>query len=125
MRVVGYFFVGAAAFIVDITVFGILVKVFEFPWFPVAILSFVLATTLNYSLSIRYVFESEVRFSRQDEISLVFFVSAVGLIFNQFFLWILIDHWDVDELASKPLASATVFFWNYISRRTFIFRDYR
>lgn len=122
MKIVTYFLVGATAAAVDIGVFGVLVKVFDLPWFPVALFSFVLATAVNYVLSIRYVFESQVRFSRQHEISLVFFVSAVGLTFNQFFLWIFIEQWQIDEVISKIMASATVFFWNYLSRRTFIFR---
>ena len=122
MKVVSYFFVGGTAAVVDVAVFGILVKFFALPWFPVAIFSFVLATAVNYILSIRYVFESQVRFSRQHEISLVFFVSAVGLVFNQFFLWVFIEQWSIDEVVSKILASGVVFFWNYLSRRTFIFR---
>lgn len=123
MKVISYFFVGATAAIVDIAVFGVLVKFFHLPWFPVAIFSFVLATAVNYVLSIRFVFESQVRFSRQQEISLVFFVSAVGLVFNQFFLWVFIEQWHIDEVISKVMASGAVFFWNYLSRRTFIFRN--
>lgn len=123
MKVVSYFFVGGTAAVVDIAVFGILVKYFALPWFPVAIFSFVLATAVNYVLSIRYVFESQVRFSRQHEVSLVFFVSAIGLIFNQLFLWVFIEHWQIDEVISKVMASGMVFFWNYLSRRTFIFKN--
>lgn len=123
MKVVSYFFVGATAAIVDIAVFGVLVKFFQLPWFQVAIFSFVLATAVNYILSIRFVFESQVRFSRHQEISLVFFVSAVGLVFNQFFLWIFIEQWLLDEVVSKIMASGAVFFWNYLARRTYIFRN--
>lgn len=122
MKIVTYFLVGATAAAVDIGVFGVLVKVFGLPWFPVAIFSFLLATAVNYVLSIRYVFESQVRFSRQHEISLVFIVSAVGLVFNQLFLWVFIEQWQIDEVIAKIMASVTVFFWNYLSRRTFIFR---
>ena len=122
MKVVSYFFVGATAAIVDIAVFGILVKIFSLPWFPVAIFSFILATTVNYALSVRFVFESQVRFSRQQEMYLVFFVSAIGLFFNQLFLWLFIEQWKIDELLANLMASAAVFFWNYLSRRTYIFR---
>lgn len=121
MRIVRYFFVGAAAAAVDITVFGILAKVFGLPWFPVAVFSFLLATVVNYRLSIRHVFSSGVRFQQYHELALVFLVSAAGLAFNQTVLWILIEHLSWDLVVAKIAATGLVFFWNYAIRHYFIF----
>lgn len=122
MRILRYFLVGAVAATVDIGVFGLLVKLCELPWFPVAVLSFLLATGVNYLLSVRHVFESGVRFGRHNEIFLVFLVSAIGLCLSQAVLWVLIELLLYGVLLAKVCATGIVFFWNYGSRRYFVFR---
>lgn len=122
MKIARYFFVGGLAAAVDIGIFTVAVKVFEFDWFYVALFSFVLATALNYILSIRYVFESGVRFEKKVEVSLVFLVSGIGLVINQSVLWLQIEAAGIDEVLSKLLATGTVFLWNYMARSQFIFK---
>ncbi len=122
MKVVRYFFVGAASAGVDFAVFATLVMGFGLPWFPVAILSFVLATAVNYVLSIRHVFQSGIRFSRRTEVTLVFLVSGVGLFVNQSVLWVLIEMAMIHILIAKVLATSVVFFWNYGIRHSFVFK---
>ena len=121
MRIVRYFFVGATAAAVDIGLFGLAVKGIGLPWFPVAIFSFVLATAVNYVLSIRYVFDSGVRFAYHHEMLLVFLVSAIGLVINQAVLWVLINYTTTDVVLAKIASTICVFFWNYGARRRFIF----
>ena len=123
MKIVRYFLVGGVAAAVDIGVFGILTKGFGLPWFPVAFSSFTLATAINYWLSIRHVFISGVRFRRRREMTLVFFVSGIGLVLNQGILWLLIDRWSWDVIVAKIVATGCVFFWNYGARIRFIFRS--
>ena len=122
MRIVRYFFVGGAAAAVDFTLFAIFTKAAGFPWFPSAVVSFVAATLFNYVLSIRHVFESGVRFKRNQEIFFVFLVSTIGLCLNQAVLWILIEHWRVEPLVAKACGTAAVFLWNFQARHGFIFR---
>jgi putative flippase GtrA len=122
MRIVRYFFVGGVAAAVDIGIFTVAVKGFGFDWFFVALVSFLLATAVNYLLSIRYVFKSGVRFKKQAEVSLVFLVSGIGLVINQSVLWLLIETAGIDEVLSKLMATGTVFLWNYMARSRFIFK---
>lgn len=122
MKIVRYFFVGGAAAAVDIAVFGVLTKGFGLPWFPVAVFSFMLATMVNYLLSIRHVFDSGARFARHHEAVLVFVVSGIGLVLNQAILWLLIERLAWDMLLAKIAATGGVFFWNYGMRRNFIFK---
>lgn len=122
MKIAQYFFVGGLAGVVDIGIFTVLVKVFLFDWFVVALFSFALATAMNYLLSIRYVFESGARFRKKAEVSLVFLVSGIGLVINQSFLWALIEAAAIDEVLSKLVATGTVFLWNYMTRSRFIFK---
>jgi putative flippase GtrA len=123
MKLVRYFFVGGSAAVVDISIFSIAIKIFHLDWFYVALISFIIATAVNYVLSIRYVFESGIRFERHAEISLVYMVSSVGLVLNQLVLWHLIETAGLDEVLSKLIATSVVFVWNYNARSRFVFRN--
>jgi putative flippase GtrA len=120
--IVRYFLVGGTAALVDWTLFGVFAMWLGWPWFPVALSSFLVATLVNYVLSVRYVFQSGVRFSTPQEVMMVFTVSAVGLLLNQAILWIWIEgaHWN--GMVGKIQATGVVFLWNYSIRRFYIFR---
>lgn len=124
MRIVRYFLVGGTAAAVDLLLFGLLTLVLGVHWFFAAAISFVPATAVNYLLSIRFVFGSQVRFARRSEITLVFAVSAVGLALNELLLWIAIDGLGIPLLVSKVLASGGVFLWNYGLRAWYIFKPF-
>jgi putative flippase GtrA len=125
MKFIKYFFVGGIAALVDFLIFALFVKVLEQPWFISGITGFVLATLVNYLLSIRHVFTSGARFKKHKEIMLVFFVSFIGLIVNQLILWQCIDFLLLDPLIAKVTATGIVFFWNYAARNHFIFKAYK
>lgn len=78
-----YFGVGATAAAVDISLFTFFVVYLGYDYLIVGTITFVLATAVNYLLSIRFVFESGVRFARHHEVLLVSGISAIGLVLNQ------------------------------------------
>jgi len=123
IQVARYFGVGAVAAFIDISLFWFFAGYLGFHYMIVGTLSFILATATNYVLSIRYVFESGVRFARHHEVMLVFFVSAVGLVLNQSVLFVCIGLLQSNLLLSKILATAMVFVWNYNARSRFIFKS--
>jgi putative flippase GtrA len=123
MRVARYFLVGGVAAGVDFVLFLVMVKGLAVGWMPAGIVSFCFATLVNYSLSVRYVFSSGVRFQRGHEILLVFLLSGVGLVVNQAALATLIEGAGWDPLMAKIGATSSVFFWNYGVRRYFIFKS--
>jgi putative flippase GtrA len=125
MKFIKYFFVGGVAALVDFLIFALFVKVLRLPWFISGITGFVLATLVNYLLSIKHVFTSGARFKKHKEIILIFFVSFIGLIVNQFILWQCIEFLSLDPLISKIVATGIVFFWNYSARNHFIFKDHK
>ena len=122
MTIIRYFFVGGAAAAVDITLFAVLAQYAGLPWLPVAVFGFVIATLLNYCLSIIFVFDSGVRFGKRQEIALVFFTSGIGLAVNLAILWTLIEVYGTHLVAAKIIATGAGFFWNYSARRLFIFK---
>ena len=78
--------------------------------------------SINYYLSITYVFSSGIKFKKKEEFLLVFVMSFFGLIFNQVFIYILYKFALINLFYSKLITTGVVFFWNYNSRRYIIFR---
>jgi putative flippase GtrA len=122
VRIVRYFFVGAVAAAVDIGLFALLVHGFGFHYLVVGAVTFILATSVNYALSVRMVFSSGVRFSRPKEVALVFAVSAVGLALNQVILFGGVAGLSLPPVLAKVMATGAVFFWNYGARAHFVFK---
>jgi putative flippase GtrA len=117
-----YFMVGGIAAVVDIGGFMLLTGALRAPWFWAALASFVAAVVVNYLLSVRFVFESGVRFRRHHEAALVLAVSVIGLALNEAALWAMIELAGSGRLPAKLVATALVFLWNYGARQKFIFR---
>jgi putative flippase GtrA len=121
MMLVRYLFVGSAAALVDIGLFTVFARLLGYNYLIVAACTFVVATGVNYGLSVRHVFESRVRFSRPYEIALVFAVSAIGLAVNQGVLFAAVSLGN-ELIVSKVLATGIVFGWNYLVRANFVFK---
>jgi putative flippase GtrA len=121
MRIVKYFFVGGTAAVVDIGLFSVFASYLGWPWVPVSIATFILATLTNYFLSIQFVFESGARHKRHVEVFGVFSVSGLALLVNQIILYLTIEILGWHLIISKIVATVVVFFWNYYGRSKFIF----
>jgi putative flippase GtrA len=121
MRIFKYFFVGGTAAAVDIGLFSIFAGYLGWPWIPVSIVTFILATLTNYFLSIKFVFESGSRHKKYVEIIGVFIVSVLALLVNQLTLYVAIEVFNWPLILSKIAATSIVFFWNYYGRSKFVF----
>lgn len=123
MRILKYFVVGGIAAIIDLIIFVIFAKFFGFQYLIVGAVGFLIATLVNYGLSIQHVFYSGVRFSKASEVSLVILVSSIGLFINQMILFLLIGILNWDMVFAKIMATGSAFFWNYYSRKNYIFKN--
>jgi putative flippase GtrA len=121
MRIVRYFFVGGTAAVVDIGLFSLFAGYLGWPWVPVSIATFILATLTNYFLSIQFVFESGARHKKHVEVLGVFIVSGLALMVNQVVLYLAIEIFGWHLILSKIIATGVVFFWNYYGRSKFVF----
>ena len=122
MKIFRYFGVGAIAATVDFLIFAVFAKFLNFNYLAVGAIGFIIATTVNYFLSIRFVFESGVRFGFKKEILLVFLISFIGLGINQAVLYFGIGILGWEMLFVKLCATGSVFFWNFGARSEFIFK---
>ena len=116
-----YFVVGGVCALVDLGIFLAGAQAMGLPYLRVAAGSFVVATLLNYFLSVRFVFVSGLRFRPRWEMAMVFAVSAVGLGLNQAILWMCVEYLAFNLFFSKVTATGCVFFWNYFARRVLVF----
>ena len=82
--------------------------------------SFVIATGLNYILSVNYVFEIGKR-SWGERIVLVYFASGVGLLINLVVLSGLIELFGIHPLVAKLVGTGSALGWNFSSRYYWIF----
>ncbi len=122
MRVFRYAAVGSVAAAIDFLIFAVFAKWFGFNYLLVGAIGFIIATGANYFLSIRFVFQSGVRFAFQQEISLVFLISFIALGINQLILYTGIGSFGWEMLLTKICATASVFFWNFGWRSKFVFK---
>ncbi|MEI6415300.1 MAG: GtrA family protein [Pseudomonadota bacterium] len=116
-----YFCVGGAAASLDIAIFYLFAQWLGWPYLQVATAGFMMATGVNYLLSIRYVFLSGSRFFRRHEILLVYLVSLAGLGLHLLVLYLAVDGLGVPLMPAKLTATGGVFFWNYLIRRHYVF----
>lgn len=122
MKLIKYFFVGGTAAVLDISIFYFFAQRLGYNYLIVAPVGFILATLLNYYLSIKIVFQKGSRFSPGLELLAIFAVSTFALAINQLCLYCSIDILHINKMISKIGATGVVFFWNYFLRKNFVFK---
>ena len=123
VRAARYFVVGGISAALDIGFFFVFAKLLGYHYLAVACVGFIFAVLLNYALSVRFVFTSGVRFSKAQEIALVYLVSGIGLAVHLLVLYVAVDRLALELMLSKVVATASVFLWNFLARNYFIFRQ--
>lgn len=113
---------GGASAVVDIGIFFVFAKLAGYDYLLVGCIGFLVATAVNYALSVKHVFRSGVRYSKGKEIALVYLVSMVGLAINQSVLYLLVAQLHRELMLAKLVATGVVFFWNFSVRYFIIFR---
>lgn len=131
IKVLLYLFVGGTAALVEWALFYLLFNyVLSGMGLGITVLTMA-ATALAFSLSTLYhyflgnilVFDSGSRYGRSKELSLVFAVSIMGLLFNLLLMYIFVSLLQWQPMDSKVLTSCIVVVWNYLSRKKWIFRS--
>lgn len=117
----GYFVVGGASALADFALFSLFLLGGGIHYLTAATLSFILATGLNYTLSVRYVFRDGKR-PRHHEILMVYFASAVGILVNLGVLAMAVEIAGLHPLIGKIAGTASAFGWNFGTRYFWIFR---
>lgn len=116
-----YLFVGGGSALADWVLFALFLYGFGLHYIISGAISFILATGLNYHLSVKFVFGAGSRGARQA-MMLVYLVSGVGIAMNLGVLTVGIDYLALHPLLSKFIATGVAVFWNFTVRYFYIFR---
>jgi len=117
-----YTFVGGIAFLFD---FGSLY--FFTDWMYVhylvsAALAFLIGITVNYLLSIAWVFQNRTMKSRSLEVAVFTIVGVIGLGLNELMIWAFTEIAMFHYLISKLFSTVSVYLWNFFARKFLLFR---
>lgn len=123
IQLVKYFFVGGTAALCDWGFYWFLINILSIHYVLAAAISFLIATLVNYLLSLKWVFKNSSRFKRGTEVSLIFIVSAAGMLINQLTLVFLVEFLSWHYMLAKFSATGLVFFWNFYLRKYYIFNN--
>lgn len=86
-------------------------------------LAFCLSTLYHYFLGNILVFDSGSKYNKGKELSLVFLVSIMGLVFNLVLMYAFVAWLNWQPMLAKVVTSCIVVVWNYLSRKKWIFRS--
>lgn len=112
-----YAFVAIIAFVVDFGLLFLLTRYLHIFYIFSATCSFLISATLNYLLSIKWVFRQRSKLPVFLEIIFFAIVTLIGLFFNDVIMWLVTEKLGVFYLLSKIIAGIIVFFWSFFSRR--------
>lgn len=111
--------VGVIAAFVDVGVLVILKELFHVEVLIASAISFCVSVTVNYILSMSFVFKSKGQ-SKIKEFIIFVCLSTGGLCLNQFILWLGIRFTSINYLIVKFLAMVIVPVYNFITRKIFL-----
>lgn len=115
-----YFFVGGLSALADFIIFVAFYYIIK-NWFISGLISFCIATFLNYYLSIRFVFQSGSKLKKSQEVFLVYVISFIGFVLNQSILFLMIEKFYLNVYLSKIATVGIIFIWNFSGRKYFVF----
>ena len=131
VKVILYLFVGGTAALVEWGLFylffyyllaGLGLSVDTLTMVATA-LAFGLSTLYHYFLGNILVFDSGSKYDKSKELSLVFLVSIMGLVFNLVLMYVFVGLLSWQPMLAKVITSCIVVVWNYLSRKKWIFKS--
>ncbi|MCA9365977.1 GtrA family protein [Candidatus Kaiserbacteria bacterium] len=112
-RFIKYTFVGTATFALDLLLLVFLTDYFKVPYLPAAGVSFLIAVSLNYVLSRRYVFRGSLRSTGSGYLNFLS-IAVLGLLIVLAGMYVLVSLLGLPLLPSRLIVAAVTGFWNYL-----------
>jgi len=113
--------VSLVAFAIDFAVLVLLTEAAGLHYLISAGISFLAGTTVSYVLSVTWVFPVRRFSSKAVEYIIYIAVGAIGLGLNEALLWVFTEPLGIFYMASKVIAAALIFFWNFGARKLVLF----
>ena len=117
-----YTIVGGLAFIVDFGSLYALTEYLDIHYLISAAIAFVLGLTINYFLSVIWVFKKRSSKSKYLEFVVFALIGIIGLVLNEFIIWFFTEVVNKHYLFSKLISTVLVYLWNFFIRKFLLFR---
>jgi putative flippase GtrA len=117
-----YAVASAAALALDVGSLWLFVEMFHVPYLVSGAVAFLVGLTVIYILSVYWVFDARVLSSRRAEFMLFALIGVIGLLLNEFMLWLFTERFGLFYMFSKLASVIVVFSWNFGARKWFLFR---
>jgi putative flippase GtrA len=113
-----YTFVGGLAFIVDFGLLYLLTDYAGLYYLVSAAISFLAGLTVNYLLSIRWVFHAqESREHPWMDFGMFAVIGVIGLVLNAVIIYVCAELLTIHYLIAKIISTILVFLWNFLGRK--------
>ena len=113
-------FVGFLCFFIDWGIMVFLTEVFGINPLISSTISFTVSVTVNYILSVTFVFETDKNANKGSQCVIFVLLSIVGLGVNELCMWLGTDLLGIHYMITKVGATAVVMVYNFITRKIFI-----
>ena len=114
-------FVGFLCFFIDWGIMVFLTEVFGINPLISSTISFTVSVTVNYILSVTFVFETDKNANKGSQFVIFVLLSIVGLGVNELCMWLGTDLLGIHYMITKVGATAVVMVYNFITRKIFLF----
>ena len=115
-----YGFVGFLCFFIDWGIMVFLTEVFGINPLISSTISFTVSVTVNYILSVTFVFETDKNANKGSQFVIFVLLSIVGLGVNELCMWLGTDLLGIHYMITKVGATAVLMVYNFITRKIFI-----
>lgn len=80
-------------------------------------LSFSISVNVNYTLSLKFVFETNQENNKIVEFLVFIILSVIGLGINQVLMWVCVDKFHIFYMISKVGVTGVVMVYNFVTRK--------
>ena len=119
-QLIKFGFVGFLCFFIDWGIMVFLTEVFGINPLISSGISFTVSVTVNYILSVTFVFETDKNANKGSQFVIFVLLSIVGLGVNEVCMWLGTDILGIYYMITKVGATAVVMVYNFITRKIFI-----
>jgi putative flippase GtrA len=119
-QMIKFGFVGFLCFFIDWGIMVFLTEVFGINPLISSTISFTVSVTVNYILSVTFVFETDKNANKGSQFVIFVLLSIVGLGVNELCMWLGSDLLGIHYMITKVGATAVVMVYNFITRKIFI-----
>lgn len=119
-QMIKFGFVGFLCFFIDWGIMVFLTEVFGINPLISSTISFTVSVTVNYILSVTFVFETDKNANKGSQFVIFVLLSIVGLGVNELCMWLGTGLLGIHYMITKVGATAVVMVYNFITRKIFI-----